>query len=176
MFCSTVMFLVLSQKTQWALASTLGLSQQASHTWTSSFDLLGLCTQTWEPQIQGVDRSGGRPYSASNGILPLRAHVTIRFLSHAACLSASPHNDLSRPLACVNAWILLRRVRFRHSTMPFSWGVLWVVSFLAMPTFLRCWSNAPLRYSPLQSDCRTLIMVQCPCVTASMGGTLEHFT
>ena len=141
-------------------ASTSSPSHFASFALASNFDPPGLCTQTGQPQILRLVRSGGWPYSASNGVFPSRARVAVWFFSHDACRSASPHSDLGRPLSWANAQIRSRRVRFRRSAMPLSWGVSCVVSFLAVPAAARCALNAALRYSPPRSDLKTLIPLQ----------------
>ena len=55
----------------------LGPIQRASHARGLSFDPVGLCTRTRDPQAQRAERSGGRPYRALYGILPLSARVTV---------------------------------------------------------------------------------------------------
>src|SRR5260370_9346413 len=87
---------------RWARVSTAKPSQRASRAWTSNFNPLALCTKTGEPHVRMADRSGGRLYRASNGVLPSSERVAVRFFSQVACLSASPHNDLGRPLLFVN--------------------------------------------------------------------------
>src|SRR5260370_37252663 len=90
------------QNTWWALVSMSKPSQRALRARTSNFDPLALCTKTGEPHVRMADKSGGRLYRASNGVLPSSERVAVRFFSQVACLSASPHNDLGRPLLFVN--------------------------------------------------------------------------
>src|SRR5712671_1696670 len=172
MFRSTVTFPGRGQKMRCALASTSGPIQRASQARASNFDPVALCTHTGEPHMRKVDKSGRHPYSASNGVLPLSFRVADRFFSHVACLSASPHKDVGRPLEWFSARTLSIRVRFRRSAMPFSCGVSCVVSFLAVPAFARCLLNASLRYSPPRSEHRALIAVQCCWVVAHASNVL----
>src|SRR5882757_10669603 len=115
-----VTFPIPGQKTRWAFASMSSPSQHASRAHTFSLDPLALCTSTGVPHVRRVDKSGGQPYNASNGVLPLSARVTVRFFSQVACLSTSPHKDLGRLLVCVKARILSSSVQLRCSAMLFS--------------------------------------------------------
>ena len=160
MSCLTVTFPEPGQYTLCALASVSRSSYRASCAHGCSFEPANVCMRIWVPHVHTADMSGAWPYNTLYGVLPLSAQVAVQFFSHVVCLSASPHNDLGRPLEWVNTWMRSSRVRFRCSAMPFNWGVLCIVNFLAVPDSFRCWSNFLLRNSPPRSDLRTFIALQ----------------
>ncbi len=135
---STVTLPRLGQKTWCAFTSTLKPSQHASCACTSSLDPSGLCTNTGKPHVWRADRSSGQLYRALKGVLLLSECIAVWFFNQVACLSASPHNDLGRPLVCMKAQICSNRVQLRHSAMLLSCSILWTVSFLAVPDLVRC--------------------------------------
>ena len=75
-------------------------------------------------------------------------------LPHTCFEGDVPCTAMHRPSQTVSNWGTLQY----HST--------WTVSWHVVPASARCLLNSSLRYSPPQSDCKTLIAVQWPWVSA----------
>ena len=70
-----------------------------------SFSLVrtGFIFLTWpmQPNVQGKDTLGLRPYQASNDVLPIRALVGEWLRMNTAVVTASPQNFAGMPLAFI---------------------------------------------------------------------------
>lgn len=93
----------------------------------SSFEPVSSCTHAVSPKRFNLDRSGGVPYNASQGVFPPSARVDVRFFNHVEWRTASPHMFWGKAAICSSARTFSLRVRLRRSAIPFSAGVSWTV-------------------------------------------------
>ena len=126
---------------------------------------LSLYTIILYPHSYKFCKLGLLPLNTLDGVFSPNAYVDVWLKNQTTCFKALPHRNSGKLTACSMAHTFSNSVRFSRSTIPLCSEVSWIVKWCWISFSTRYLSNSLLLYSPLLSECMSLILIAWLSVT-----------